>query len=100
MLFREVINLITIVKTKNSVGSWTEVETPKQVYADKKSIRQNEFYQAQSTGLRPELMFIVRSSEYSGETRLSFDNKKYEIIRTYDKDNEFTELICQGLVGD
>ncbi len=71
----------------------------RQVFADKKSIRQNEFYQASATGLRPEIMFIVRSADYNDERELTFDGKIYTIIRTYDRPDEFTELICEGAVA-
>ena len=99
MLFREVIDLISITRTQNNVGSWAESETLKQVFADKKSIRQSEFYQAQATGLKPELMFIMRSIDYTNETRLKYNNKLYEIIRTHEKNGELIELVCQGIVG-
>lgn len=99
MLFRELIELTTITRTVNSVGSYSETETLKQVYANKKSIRQSEFYQAQATGLRPELMFVIRTIDYNNETRLKYNSKFYEIIRTHDKNGEFIELICQGIVG-
>lgn len=99
MLFKEVINLISISTTENDTGDMIEVETPRQVFADKQSIRQNEFYQAAATGLKPELMFIIRTIDYNQEPKLEFDSKKYTIIRTYEKGGEMIELICQGLVN-
>lgn len=99
MLFRDIIYLVSVTTTENDMGDIIEVETKRQVFADKKSIRQNEFYQAQATGLRPELMFIVRSIEYEQEPKLEYNSKTYNIIRTYDKDGELTELVCQGLVN-
>ena len=99
MLFRDVINLVSIATTENDMGDIIEVETKREVFADKKSIRQNEFYQAQATGLRPELMFVIRTIEYEQEPKLEYDSKTYNIIRTYDKDGELTELVCQGLVN-
>jgi len=99
MLFREVINLISITITENDMGDIIDVETKRQVFADKKSVRQNEFYQAAATGLRPEIMFVVRTIDYEQEPKLEFNSKTYNIIRTYDKDDEFTELVCSGLVN-
>ena len=99
MLFKEVINLVGVTTTENDMGDIIEVVTKREVFADKKSIRQNEFYQAQATGLRPELMFIVRTIEYEQEPKLEYNLKTYNIIRTYDKDGELTELVCQGLVN-
>jgi len=99
MLFREVINLISITTTENDIGDIIDAETKRQVFADKKSVRQNEFYQAAATGLRPEIMFVVRTIDYEQEPKLEFSSKTYNIIRTYDKDDEFTELVCSGLVN-
>ena len=99
MLFKEVIKLISITTTENELGDTIEVSTERQVFADKQSVRQSEFYQAAATGLRPELMFVVRTIEYNGETRLKYNGKEYSIIRTYDKDGELTELVCQGVVN-
>ena len=99
MLFRDVIKLISYTTTENELGDTIEVSTERQVFADKQSVRQSEFYQAAATGLRPELMFVVRTIEYNGETRLKYNGKEYSIIRTYDKDGELTELVCQGVVN-
>ena len=76
----------------------TDIEK-RMVYGDKKSIRQSEFYQAQATGLRPELAFEIRSIEYDDEELIEYNEKTYQIIRTYDK-GEFIELVCQGVVND
>jgi SPP1 family predicted phage head-tail adaptor len=80
------------------MGDAIPADTKKQVYANKKSIRQSEFYQAAATGLRPELMFEVRTSDYNGQPKLEYESVTYNIIRTYDKNGEITELICQGTV--
>lgn len=99
MLFKDVISLITVITTENELGDVIEETTERQVFADKQSVRQSEFYQAAATGLRPELMFVVRTIEYNGETKLKYNGKEYSIIRTYDKDGELTELVCQGVVN-
>ena len=100
MLFKEVIKLISVTVTENDMGDIIETPVEREVYADKQSIRQSEFYQAAATGLRPELMFVVTSIEYEGEQKLKYNDKEYTIIRTYDKDDELTELICQGVVNN
>ena len=99
MLFKDVIKLISITTTENELGDVIEETTERQVFADKQSIRQSEFYQAAATGLRPELMFVVRSIDYNQEPKLKHGDKTYTIIRTYDKDGELTELVCQGVVN-
>ena len=98
MYFSDKIELIAITVTENSMGDMIETETKTEVFANKKSIRQSEFYQAAATGLRPEIMFEVWSEEYSNQPKLKYNNKLYTIIRTYDK-GERTELVCQGVVN-
>lgn len=83
----------------NDVGRAIPKEVIKTVFAKKLDIRQSEFYQAQATDLRPELMFKIRSIEYNKEKIVEYDNQRYNIIRTYGP-GEFTELVCQGLVND
>lgn len=99
MLFRDVIKLISTSDTANAIGDPVETQTKRDVFAEKKSVRQNEFYQAAATGLKPELMFVIRSVEYNNEPKLEYNSKAYNIIRVYDKDGEFTELICSGIVN-
>lgn len=101
MLFREVINLISFSNSENQLGDAIKVKVKSPcIFADKQSIRQSEFYQASSTGLRPEVMFIIRTCEYNNESILEFNDKEYNIIRTYEKDSEFIELVCQGVVSN
>ena len=95
----DVVNLIEQTYTENSTGDTISTEKITKVYANKKSIRQSEFYQANATGLKPELLFEIHSIEYGDQDRLGYNSKKYDIIRTYDK-GEFIELICQGVVND
>lgn len=100
MLWRDVINLIKVKNSKNNMGDTVDIESSRQVYANKKSIRQSEFYQAAANGLKPELMFEIRYAEYQGETLLEYNNKKYTIIRQFSKNDEIVELICEGAVNN
>lgn len=99
MRWSDVLYLLKEITTENDMGDIiTDIEK-RMVYGDKKSIRQSEFYQAQATGLRPELAFEIRSIEYDDEELIEYNEKTYQIIRTYDK-GEFIELVCQGVVND
>lgn len=98
MLWSDVAKLISITKTVDDIGDTILTATEREVFVNKKSIRQNEYYQALSTGLKPELMLEVKSIEYEDEEDLKFNNKNYRIIRTYSKNGEVTELICQAVI--
>lgn len=97
MLWKDVIELGQEVETVENfevVKTWVY----KQVFVNKKSVRQSEVYQAATVGLKPELMFEVRSLDYDNEERVKYNNKLYEITRVYDK-GEITELICTAKTG-
>ncbi|MFS0864123.1 phage head closure protein [Fredinandcohnia sp. 179-A 10B2 NHS] len=100
MMWRDVINLISETIIENDMGDSISAETKKQVFANKKSIRQSEFYQAQATGLKPEMMFEIRYSEYNDEQKIEYNNKTYNVIRAYTKNEEILELICEGIVNN
>lgn len=100
MLFREVINLISTIDGDNEVGDPIKIKVKSgDICADKLSVRQSEFYQAAVVGLRPEIVFVIRTIEYNQETLLEYGGKEYTIIRPYEKDSDFTELVCQGIVN-
>ena len=94
------ISLLSTTHTKNDMGDPVESLTPRAVMADKVSVRQSEFYQAMGVGLRAEAMFVVMTCEYQDEVKLRYNSKDYNIIRTYDRPDERTELICSSLRND
>ena len=72
-----------------------------QVFANKKSVKQSEFYQAAVAGLKPELVFEVNSFEFDNHDKVRYpatDGKEYQIIRVYDR-GEITELTVSSRVG-
>lgn len=93
------IYLIKETSTTNAMGDVIKVATEEKVFANKKSIRQSEFYQAQTNGLKPELTFEIYSFEYDNEPKVKYEGKYYKIIRTYET-GEFLELVCEGVVNN
>lgn len=88
----------------NDIGNTITTPRRTEVFAEKKSIKQSEFYQAAANGFKPELTFVIWNREYNLESKLEHTGKdgiprEYNIIRTYDKSNEEIELICAGIVG-
>jgi hypothetical protein len=94
----EIGNMIeTIVK-----GEPVQSMVYHEAYANKKAVRQSEFYQAAVAGLKPELVFEIRSFEYNNDKKLRYPSGEngivYDIIRTYDR-GEITELTVSSFVG-
>lgn len=98
MRFNSVIFLIKVTHGENEIGDLIETTDKRQTFAEKKSVRQSEFYQAAATGLKPEVTFNIWNQEYNGESQLEYDEKIYTIIRVFQKNNKEVELICSGLV--
>lgn len=79
-------------------GLKEEVSGP--VYAEVCSIGQKEFYQAQTSGLKPELKFrITDYMDYQGQKYLVHEGIRYTVLRTYRTGNEL-EITCYGGVRD
>ncbi len=98
-MFKDVIKLVGYTVTLDELMQ--EVKTPieKQVFANKRSVSQTEFFNGGQGGLRPQYQFEIRLSEYGGESELIFDGKTYSIYRVYEK-GENIELYCEVRVGD
>lgn len=94
-----VVRLIGTTSSTNDIGDPIKIPVERQVFAEKKSIRQSEFYQATATGLRPDLMFVVWTREYRGEQKLKYQGREYSVIRTFEPNSEETEIVCRGLVN-
>lgn len=71
------------------------------VFAEIKSIGQNEFYQAQTAGKKPEIKFkITDYMDYQGQRYLIHEGVRYTILRTYRTGNNELEITCYGGVRD
>lgn len=99
MLFRDVINLVSVTTTENELGDLITIPVKRQVFANKLSYRNKAFYQAQANGLKPQITFEVKEVDYEDEQELEFNSKNYRIIDVYPLKNENVGLICEGLVN-
>lgn len=58
--------------------------TRREVLATLKSVSRSEFYQAQASGYRPELVFVLTDYlDYDNETWVNHDGQIYKVLRTY-----------------
>lgn len=90
----ELGNLTESIVYGEVVKEWTWRE----IYANKKFVRQSEKYQAAMAGLKPELMFEVNDLDFENDERVRFNGKIYEITRTGGKDY-IVELVVSAMVG-
>lgn len=79
-------------ENKNPVEIPVEVS----VWAKKKSVWQREFYAAAAFDLRPEIIFVLWQQDYNGEIQVKYDDKDYQVIRSFEPNKEEIELYCSG----
>ena len=99
-MFDDVITLKKESNTVNSYGDTVQTFTERTIFAEVKSISQTEFYQAQATGLKPEIKFVIADfADYQGEKILSYKPYGEEtavdftILRTY-RNKINLEIVC------
>lgn len=98
------INPIYLIESENSTsddnGDIITIPKERKVLAHISSIKQSEFYQAQSNGLKPEIAFIIRSFEYNGEKSIRQGKKKYRMLRSFNRADGNIELVCIGDINN
>lgn len=98
-----VIYLIDYVETSNldEYGDVVVQENRTKVYARCKSISQTEFYQAQTSGLKPDLKFVLATSrDYNGQEEIVFNGFRYKVLKTYIPSDDSIEITCYGGVRE
>lgn len=96
----ELIKFVKETFTVNEYGDQVKERSERCVFAEQKSIRQSEFYQAQAVGLKPEVVFVLKDYlDYQGEEIVEhkpFNTSKwikYRVLRTY-RDSNSIEIVC------
>ena len=99
-MYDSVIKLMTETNTVDEYGDTVTVETERTIFAEVKSIGQNEFYQAQAVGLKPEIKFLIADfADYQNEKKLKYQpfggtEEYYTILRTF-RTRYNLEIVCK-----
>lgn len=95
-MFDNEIILRKMSTSTDAAGDTVKTTTESRVYATVKSIGQSEFYQAQSSGLKPELKFTVSLyTDYNGAQEIEYDGVIYKVLRTYQA-GDALEIVVYG----
>lgn len=95
MTYDNELILISETYTEDEIGNQKPIEKKIPVLCSVKSIGRNEFYSAAVAGLKPDYVFIMHGYEYNGEKKVEFGGVKYKVVRSYSKDFEEVELVCE-----
>lgn len=98
-MYSEVITLLGKETVVNVPGQGRKkIKEQREIFAKLKSIGQSEFYQAQATGLKPELKFeIADYLDYQNEKELIHKDIKYQVLRTYRKGKAIEITVYGGV---
>lgn len=98
-MYNKVIYFISTTEIVDAGGDTISTKVEREVFAKLLSVGQGEFYQAQALGLKPELKFrIADYMDYEGEKTVKYEDKEYEILRTY-RDGIKLEITLKGDVN-
>lgn len=98
-MYNEVIKLVSYTDTEDidEYGDVITIRNERPVFAMVKSVGMKEFYQAQSLGLKPEIVFVLSDYlEYSEEKEVIYKDVVYKVLRTYMKSSNELEITCTG----
>lgn len=112
-MYNHELTLIGYEISTDEIGNEVRVPIKRHILCKIKDVGSSEFYDAQVTGLKPDMKFVIHNFEYEGEKEVIFEGLKYQVIRTYqnhqsrrtygDEINlagEEIELTCEKVVGD
>jgi hypothetical protein len=88
-------NLLSITSTKDDLGQPIISEKPFMIFCSKLSITRQEFNVAGQQGHKPEMMLVVDSDTYDQERKVEYQEKKFDIYKTFARSDGFTELYCE-----
>ena len=75
-----------------------KTQSKKELFAKVLSVGQQEFYQAQASGFKPELKFeIADYLDYENEKELIHEGMKYQVLRTYRKKKALEITVYGGV---
>lgn len=101
-MYDNVASLYTAVETQDKYGNIKETYTEREVYVKPRSVYSNDFYNAATSGLKPELVLEISTPEdYKGELIAKYEGTFYEVIRAYQRPEKDTvELTLQNRIAD
>lgn len=110
-MYNHDLTLISYTATKDEIGNKVKTPIKNVVLCRIKGITEQEFYNAATTELKPEMKFIIHDFEYSGQKVVEYKNQQYKVIRSYKAEltvggRNYTglqfdeiELTCERVVG-
>lgn len=87
------ITFLTVTNNNNGPFGEAEIES-ESIYAEIKSIGMQEFYASKGVNTKVDIKFIIYANEYKGENKVKYDDKIYNVVRTYKTGLDKLEITC------
>lgn len=100
-MYSEILTLLGKERVEHVPGQGRKkIQERREVFARVMSIGQQEFYQAQANGLKPEMKFEVADYlDYADEKEIEYEGKRYTVLRTY-RNGRRLEITVYGGVNN
>lgn len=87
--------------TYDSAGNEIITEMTTNVFVQPRGVYQSEFYNAAQLGLKPSItLYIANKADYSGQKRLIYEGKEYEVIRVdWTAQRDGISLVCEERIN-
>ncbi len=72
-------------------------EIRKEIFVEEKGTTRSEFYQAARADMKISKTLVTSQWDYSGETEIEHDGKRYTIIKSFPVSGERIELSCSEM---
>lgn len=95
----EVIKLISVSYTTDSLGQRIPTESATTRYCQLSSVSQTEWFEAGRNGLKAEYRAVLNAEEYSGELVAEINGVRYGVYRTYRTRSDTIELYLERKAG-
>lgn len=93
MYYSDRLTLRTVTKTLAN-GAYTTTYADKEVWADRRSVKRQEFYSALAAGRSADIVFAVHADDYANQTEVTYDGQSYKVLRSYQTGPDEVELTC------
>ena len=100
MIPADVVTLIDVTYTEDAIGQRVPTETYTEIFAEIRSVTQNEWFNAGKIGLKPSFTVVTPFMNYDGQKELLYKGRRYTIYRSFLREAVDTvELYCEEKVG-
>lgn len=100
-MYDNVASLLKATERQDVYGNILEEYTEREVFVKPRSVYANDFYNAATVGLKPEIVLVLNNvADYEGEKMVLFNGELYTVIRTYQRpEKDALELTLERRLG-